>query len=100
MQHLSRKVQQLAILTLLTLSHIEDKYFALSEGLLPPQDAKGKIHKQLFTMGEKAGISIKLIDKIFAELTSNVEEVKQLIHRSFLTEKFKRNYKQAYLTRL
>jgi serine/threonine-protein kinase HipA len=80
--------------------HIDDKDFALSEGLLPPQEAKGKVHEQFFIMGEKAGISIKQMDKIFGELTSNIEEVKQLIHHSFLSEKFKRNYEQAYLTRL
>jgi serine/threonine-protein kinase HipA len=80
--------------------HIDDRDFALSEGLLPPQDAKGKVHEQFFIMGEKAGISIKQMDKIFGELTSNIEEVKQLIHHSFLSEKFKRNYEQAYLTRL
>lgn len=80
--------------------HIDDRDFALSEGLLPPQDAKGKVHEQFFIMGEKAGISMKQMDKIFGMLTSNVEEVKQLIHNSFLSERFKRNYEQAYLTRL
>ena len=80
--------------------HIEDKDFALSEGLLPPQDAKGKVHEQFFILGEKAGITKKQIDRIFGVLTGNVEEVKQLIQHSFLSEKFKRNYEQAYLTRL
>lgn len=80
--------------------HIDDRDFALSQGLLPPQDAKGKVHEQFFILGEKAGIPRKQIDRIFGVLTGNIEEVKQLINHSFLSEKFKRNYEQAYLTRL
>lgn len=80
--------------------HINDSDFALSEGLLPPQDAKGKIHEQFFTLGEQAGIPTKQLDKIFGALTDNVEAVKQLIRHSFLSERFKRNYEQAYLGRL
>lgn len=80
--------------------HIDDKDFALSEGLLPPNDTRGKIHEQFYTLGEKAGVPQKLIDKIFGILTSHVEEVKQLIQHSYLSDRFKRNYEQAYLTRL
>ena len=80
--------------------HIDDKDFALSEGLLPPKDTQGKIHEQFYTLGEKAGVTQKQIDKIFGILTSHVEEVKQLIQHSYLSDRFKRNYEQAYLTRL
>ncbi len=80
--------------------HISDTDFALCEGLLPKQESTRQIHAQFFALGEKAGIPKKQIDKIFDDLTSHDEDVKQLIHNSFLSEKFKRNYEQAYLTRL
>ncbi|MEX1190790.1 MAG: HipA domain-containing protein [Brumimicrobium sp.] len=80
--------------------HIVDRDFALSDGLLSPQYAKGKVGEQFIILGEKAGIPKKQIDKIIALLTSNVEEVKQLIRHSYLSEQFKRNYEQAYFTRL
>jgi len=80
--------------------HIDDRDFALSEGLLPPKDAQGKVREQFTKLGLMAGISQGLIDKTIKQLTSNVDEVKQLIQNSYLKEKFKRNYEQAYLTRL
>ncbi|MGM0580717.1 MAG: type II toxin-antitoxin system HipA family toxin [Bacteroidota bacterium] len=80
--------------------HIEDKDFALDEGLLPPALAKGKIHDQFYILGELAGISTKIINSIFSLLTSKKEEVLRLINNSYLSEKLKRNYEQAYLTRL
>lgn len=80
--------------------HIEDRDFALSEGLLPPKDAKGKVGEQFIKLGEKAGIPKSQIDKTIVLLTNKVEEVKQLIQNSYLSERFKRNYEQAYLTRL
>ncbi|WP_430811904.1 MULTISPECIES: type II toxin-antitoxin system HipA family toxin [unclassified Carboxylicivirga] len=80
--------------------HIEDKDFALDDGLLPPALAKGKVHEQFYQLGELAGISIKLIDNIFALLSSGKDDVLRLISHSYLSEKLKRNYEQAYLTRL
>ena len=80
--------------------HIDDKDFALSEGLLPPKDAKGKIGEQFVILGEKAGISNRQIDKIMSIMTSKTEEVLHLIEHSFLSDRFKRNFEQAYLTRL
>ncbi|MGJ3235575.1 type II toxin-antitoxin system HipA family toxin [Marivirga sp.] len=80
--------------------HIKDKDFALDEGLLPPALTKGKIHEQFYILGELAGISSNVINGIFSLLTSKKEEVLRLIHNSYLSEKMKRNYEQAYLTRL
>ncbi|WP_308302168.1 HipA domain-containing protein [Psychroflexus sp. MES1-P1E] len=80
--------------------HISDKDFALSEGILPPKDVKGKVKEQFIKLGVMAEISQGLIDKNIKLLTTNEDEVKQLIQRSYLKEKFKRNYLQAYLTRL
>lgn len=80
--------------------HIQDKDFALEEGLLPPQDAKGKIGDQFLKLGTLAGISEKQVKKIVTSLTGKIEEVKQLIDHSFLSDRFKRNYEQSFMTRL
>jgi serine/threonine-protein kinase HipA len=80
--------------------HIEDRDFALEEGLLPPQQTKGKIREQFLRLGQEADISEKQIFKILENLTSHSEEVKDLIQRSYLSERIQRNYEQAYLTRL
>lgn len=80
--------------------HIDDKDFALEEGLLPPQQTKGKVREQFLRLGELAEISEKQLHKIMDNLTGHSEKVKDLIQRSYLSERFKRNYEQAYLTRL
>jgi serine/threonine-protein kinase HipA len=80
--------------------HIADKDFALEHGLLPPQQAKGKIRDQFELLGHLANISLKQIDKVMSDLTGHAAAVKELIDRSYLSDRFKRNYEQAYLTRL
>ncbi|MCU4177254.1 type II toxin-antitoxin system HipA family toxin [Carboxylicivirga sp. N1Y90] len=80
--------------------HIEDKDFALEDGLLPPVEAKGKVKEQFHKLGEMAGINIKLIDDIFSLLSSKKDEVLRLISHSYLSDKLSRNYEQAYLSRL
>lgn len=80
--------------------HITDKDFALDDGLLPPAQVKGKVHEQFYKLGELAGINSKHIDVIFSLLTSKKNNVLNLISCSYLSDKLKRNYEQAYLTRL
>lgn len=80
--------------------HIADRDFALEEGLLPPQEAKGKIAEQFMKLGQMAEIPQKQIDKIMSDITRHEEKVKELIQHSFLSDRFKRNYEQAYLTRI
>lgn len=80
--------------------HIDDRDFALEDGLLPKNDAKGKVKEQFYTLGEMAGIPIVQVRKIMELMVSKEDEVKKLIHQSFLSETTKRNYEQAYLTRL
>ncbi len=80
--------------------HIEDGEFALEEGLLPKKYSKGKIKMQFYTLGEMAEIPLSQIDKIFDNLTFPIEKVRVLIKNSFLSDKAKRSYEQAYLTRL
>lgn len=76
--------------------HIEDSDFALKDGLLPKSLAHGKILNQFLILGQKAEISEKTISKIIKNLTSHEEKIIELINRSFLSEKLKRNYLQAY----
>lgn len=80
--------------------HIGDKDFALDEGLLPPTYAQGKVKDQFYRLAEMAEISKIQADKSISLLTSASEKVKHLITCSFLSGKMKRNYEQAYLTRL
>lgn len=80
--------------------HIKDKDFALDDGLLPLDQAKGKVHEMFSKLGERAGINRKIIDNIFSLLTSKKDDVLRLISHSYLSDKLKRNYEHAYLTRL
>jgi len=80
--------------------HIADRDFALEQGLLPPQEVQGKIMYQFIKMGQISEIPEKQINKIITDLTSHADEVKELIQHSYLSDRFKRNYEQAYLTRL
>lgn len=80
--------------------HISDKDFALDDGLLPPDQAKGKVHEMFLHLGEIAGINRKLIDGIFSLHTSKKDDVLSLISQSYLSDKLKRHCEQTYLTRL
>lgn len=80
--------------------HIEDRDFALNEGLLPLSKANGKIKEQFYSLGELAGIQYKQTIQSIQSLTSNEAKVLTLIKGSYLNEKTKRNYMQAYQTRL
>tara|TARA_R110002167_G_scaffold341691_1_gene550164 strand:+ start:9281 stop:10267 length:987 start_codon:yes stop_codon:yes gene_type:complete len=80
--------------------HIDDKDFALNDGLLPLNLAQGKVTEQFYLLAELAGISKKQAKKVFEDLTSKQDEVLALIEASFLNDKSKRNYTQGYQTRL
>ncbi|MFV1450206.1 HipA domain-containing protein [Maribacter sp. HS] len=80
--------------------HIEDRDFALEDGLLPLDKTTGKITEQFLKLAELVGISEKQSSKIFREITSHEDKVLDLIELSYLNEKTKRNYAQAYQTRL
>src|SRR5690606_31451177 len=62
--------------------HIEDRDFALEEGLLPPNLTKGKIKEQFFKLGKLSGISEKQVQKVYKDLTSQEEKVLKLIDAS------------------
>lgn len=80
--------------------HIADKDFALDDGLLPKNMAKGKVTEQFYILAEKAQISESQVNGVFEQLTSAQKKVTELIDASFLNERTKRNYLQAYQTRL
>ncbi len=79
--------------------HLDDRDFALEDGLLPKHLGKGKIMEQFRILGEHAEINSSIMDKIIQEMMSKEEKVKHLIDASFLSDTLKRNYLQAYQTR-
>ena len=80
--------------------HIEDKDFALEDGLLPKNLAQGKVISQIKTLAEKAGISELVYNDIINTMFNQTDLVEQLIFSSFLDENTQRNYFQSYQTRL
>lgn len=80
--------------------HIEDKDFALEDGLLPKSLAQGKVISQIKTLSEKAGISELVYNDIINTMFNRSDLVEQLTFSSFLDEKIQRNYFQSYQTRL
>lgn len=80
--------------------HIDDKDFALDEGLLPAKLAQGSISKQFQLLADLAGIPEKQTNAIWHLMVSKSDQVKQMIDASFLHQRFQRNYFQAYQLRL
>jgi len=80
--------------------HIDDKDFALDDGLLPKNLAQGKISLQFYKLAEKAEISEKTFHNIMEMMISKSELVEKLIEASFLNKTTKRNYLQSYQGRL
>ena len=80
--------------------HIEDKDFALDDGLLPRNLAKGKVLQQFHLLAQHAGLSDKQVNDIFSLFASGKDKVATLLGASYLSEKIKLNYWQAYQTRL
>ena len=80
--------------------HIEDKDFALDDGLLPRHLGQGKISQQFAILAEQAGISPKIFENIKILLGNRSETVEKMVAASFLNETTKRHYLQAYQARL
>lgn len=80
--------------------HIDDKDFALDEGLLPRNLAQGKIRMQFFKLAENAEISEKIFNDIMTIMLSKSDIVEKMITASFLNNSTKRNYWQSYNGRL
>ena len=80
--------------------HVDDRDFALEDGLLPKQLAKGKVLDQFYELGNIAGLTDSQITKVFNSLLAHSLQIERLTKASFLSEKIKRNYFQAHQTRL
>lgn len=80
--------------------HIEDKDFALEDGLLPKNLVQGTVASQFRILSEKAGINEKVYDEILNTMLNQTDLVEKLTFSSFLDEKTQRNYFQSYQTRL
>jgi serine/threonine-protein kinase HipA len=80
--------------------HIEDKDFALEEGLIPARMGQGNVAKQFRLLADYAGIPEKQTNAIMALMVSKTEQVSNLIEASFLKERIKRSYLQTYQLKL
>lgn len=80
--------------------HIEDKDFALDDGLLPRNLGQGKICQQFAILSEQAGISSKIFNDIMNLMLSQSDNVEKLITASFLNDATKKKYRQSYQSRL
>ncbi len=80
--------------------HIEDKDFALDEGLIPASMGQGNIPTQFRILANQTGIPEKQTNRIMALMLSRSDEVKKLTGASFLKERIQRNYFQSYQLRL
>jgi serine/threonine-protein kinase HipA len=80
--------------------HIDDKDFALEDGLLHKSLAQGKIGRQFAILAEQAGIGEKVFNGIFSMMLSHSEVVRKMTSSSFLNENTKSNYFQSYQWRL
>lgn len=80
--------------------HIDDKDFALNEGLIPAQMGHGNVAKQFRLLADYAGIPVKQTNAIMALMVSKTEQVTNLIDASFLNNRIKRSYLQGYQLKL
>ena len=80
--------------------HIEDRDFALEEGLLPKDLTTGKIATQFAILAQQAGIGDHIYKATLQLMLSHTMRIEKMIASSFLNEKTKRNYWQSYQGRL
>lgn len=76
--------------------HIDDKDFALDEGLIPARMGQGNVATQFRLLADYAGIPEKQKNTIMALMVSKTEQVTNLIAASFLKDRIKRSYLQGY----
>ena len=66
--------------------HVDDKDFALNDGLLPKNLSKGNIRNQFSLLAKHAEINEDIFKAIMDQMLSESTEVKRMIHASFLSE--------------
>lgn len=80
--------------------HIDDKVFALEDGLLPRNLAQGKIKHQFEVLACQAEIDERIFNDLLSGMLVHSAAVEKLVSSSFLDESTKRNYWQSYQARL
>jgi serine/threonine-protein kinase HipA len=80
--------------------HIQDKDFALDDGLLPKPLAQSKIMHQFSVLADQAGISKVSFEAIRHGMLSGSEKVEELTFSSYLNAPIQRSYLQSYRGRL
>jgi serine/threonine-protein kinase HipA len=80
--------------------HINDRDFALGDGLLPKNRTQGKIAQQFGLLAAKAGISEKVFGEMMVLMLSQSAAVERFTFASFLEETTQRHYWQCYQGRL
>ena len=80
--------------------HIKDTDFALDDGLLPKSMKKGKVLEKFHLLAVLAGLNEDQVEAIFKIMFSDSEKVAELIDASYLSNRFKHSYLQAYQSRL
>jgi len=80
--------------------HINDRDFALDDGLLPKSMAQGKLSHQFGILAEQAGIAEKVFSEMMELMLSQSEAVERFTFSSFLDETTQRHYWQSYQARL
>lgn len=80
--------------------HVEDKDFALDDGLLPGNLAHGKISQQFSVLAESAGINEKILNDIMSLMLSKSDLAEKMVAASFLNDTTKKTYWQSYQGRL
>lgn len=80
--------------------HIEDRDFALEDGLLSRNLAQGKVSKQFTILADKAGVNEKMFNDLMALMVSKSDLVEKMVNASLLNDTTKRNYWQSYQRRL
>ncbi len=80
--------------------HIDDKDFALDDGLLPRNLTQGKISEQFAILADNSGINEKTVNGILSLMQSKSDLVEKMVAASFLNESTKKSYWQSYQGRL
>jgi serine/threonine-protein kinase HipA len=80
--------------------HVDDKDFALDDGLLPKNLVQGKIRLHFAKLAEHADIGEKIFLDIITFMLSKSDLVEKMVAASFLSDATKRSYWQSYQSRV
>lgn len=80
--------------------HIEDRDFALEDGLLPRNLAQGEIGEQFGVLAKEAEIDEHIYEELYVSMLAASSQVEKLIAASFLDATTKRSYLQSYQSRI